>query len=42
LWWGLTVGLTIVAVFLVLRVWFKLRGALTRTVIDASDVGGPG
>lgn len=35
LWWGLTVGLTAVAGFLLLRVWFKLRGELTRTVVDS-------
>ena len=35
LWWGLTVGLTAVAVFLLIRVWIKLRGELTRTVVDS-------
>jgi MATE family multidrug resistance protein len=41
LWWGLTVGLTVVAVSLVARVWFKLRGELTRTEIDREDVLDP-
>jgi len=41
LWWGLTVGLTVVAVALVARVWFKLRGELTRTEIDREDVLDP-
>jgi MATE family multidrug resistance protein len=37
LWWGLTIGLSTVACCLLLRVWFKLRGALERTVIDEAD-----
>ncbi|MEE2886645.1 MAG: MATE family efflux transporter [Planctomycetota bacterium] len=37
LWWGLTVGLTVVAVLFVLRMSSKLRGDLARTVIDESD-----
>lgn len=37
LWWGLTIGLTIVGVMLALRTRSKLRGELTRTLIDESD-----
>jgi MATE family multidrug resistance protein len=40
LWWGLTVGLTAVALFLVLRVWVKLRGDLGRVEIDRGDGAG--
>lgn len=41
LWWGLTVGLTVVAGLLVFRVWIKLRGELTRAVIDDGDALDP-
>ena len=41
LWWGLTVGLTAVAVFLTARVWVKLRQDLVRTVIDDGDAPRP-
>ena len=36
LWWGLTIGLGVVAVALLHRVWTRLRGELARTVIDVS------
>ncbi len=41
LWWGLTVGLSIVALLLALRVRTKLSGDLARTVIDDSDCSAP-
>lgn len=34
LWWGLVVGLLMVAAFLLLRVWQRLRRDLSRIVID--------
>jgi MATE family multidrug resistance protein len=34
LWWGLTVGLILVALVLVWRVRWRLRGAVARVVID--------
>jgi MATE family multidrug resistance protein len=34
LWWGLTMGLIVVALFLIWRVWSRLRGALARLVLD--------
>ena len=40
LWWGLVVGLALVALFLVLRVRVRLRRELGRIIID-DDVPGP-
>ncbi|HSL72546.1 MAG TPA: MATE family efflux transporter [Longimicrobiales bacterium] len=34
LWWGLVVGLAVVGVFLVIRVYYRLRGELSRVAID--------
>lgn len=34
LWWGLVVGLGAVAVFLLLRVWIRMRGTLARLELD--------
>ncbi|MGH7606880.1 MAG: MATE family efflux transporter, partial [Gemmatimonadales bacterium] len=34
LWWGLTVGLFLVAVALIARVWRRLRRDVTRLIID--------
>jgi MATE family multidrug resistance protein len=36
-WWGLTIGLVVVAVFLVLRVRMRLAGEVRRLVIDGSE-----
>jgi multidrug resistance protein, MATE family len=40
LWWGLVAGLAAVAVFLLLRVWIRMRRELARLVID-DDTAGP-
>ncbi len=40
LWWGLTIGLTVVGVLLSLRARSKLSGTLIRTTIDAPDLAG--
>jgi MATE family multidrug resistance protein len=39
LWWGLVVGLTAVAMILVARVRIRLRGALTRLVVETASRG---
>jgi len=41
-WWGLTIGLIVVALFLIVRVRTRLAGEVRRLVIDepAADVGG--
>ncbi len=38
LWWGLTVGLALVALFLVLRLRVRMRRELRRVVIDEEAV----
>jgi MATE family multidrug resistance protein len=37
LWWGLVVGLLMVAAFLLLRVWHRARRDLARIVIDGES-----
>jgi MATE family multidrug resistance protein len=39
MWWGLVVGLAVVAVILVSRVRSRLRGALRRVMIDRAPAG---
>ena len=39
MWWGLVVGLAVVALILVSRVRFRLRGALRRVTIDQAPAG---
>lgn len=38
LWWGLTLGLVLVALFLVARVRYRLQGTLARVVVDRAGV----
>jgi Na+-driven multidrug efflux pump len=39
MWWGLVVGLAVVAVILVSRVRSRLRDALQRVMIDRAPAG---
>jgi MATE family multidrug resistance protein len=39
MWWGLVVGLAVVAVILVLRVRLRLRGSLARVRVDTVPSG---
>jgi len=39
MWWGLVVGLTVVAVILVVRVRLRLRGTLARVMVDRVPSG---
>jgi hypothetical protein len=39
MWWGLVVGLAVVALILVSRVRSRLRGTLRRVMIDKAPAG---